>query len=267
MEHDARTTKNASATPHNYDGMSDEELEAAACAAGEQAAAEDFAADAQKLQHTVDELTAQIDEARTALDAEKEKAAKATDSYLRLQADWDNYRRRTAQERLDERAVAAQNLVVSVLPVIDDMERALSHAETIEDKDENFTNFVDGVLAVHDKLLGILAKHDVEVMDPAGEVFDPMIHEAVGQCQNPDVYADTVADVYRKGYRMAGKVIRTAMVTVTCGGPRRPSEPADNADVAAAAAGVAGESAVAGEGAGAAGVADAAESAQNDTQA
>lgn len=146
--------------------------------------------------------------------------------------------------------------MVSVLPVIDDMERALSHAETIENKDENFTNFVDGVLAVHDKLLGILAKHDVEVMDPAGEVFDPMIHEAVGQCQNPDVYADTVADVYRKGYRMAGKVIRTAMVTVTCGGPRRPSEPADNA-----AAGAAGESA------GAAGAADAAESAQNDTQA
>lgn len=262
MEHDARTTKNASATPHTYDGMSDEELEAAACAAGEQAAAEDFAADAQKLQHTVDELTAQIDEARTALDAEKEKAAKATDSYLRLQADWDNYRRRTAQERLDERAVAAQNLVVSVLPVIDDMERALSHAETIEDKDENFTNFVDGVLAVHDKLLGILAKHDVEVMDPAGEVFDPMIHEAVGQCQNPDVYADTVADVYRKGYRMAGKVIRTAMVTVTCGGPRRPSEPADNV----AAGDVAGAGA-AGESAGAAGAADAAESAQNDTQA
>lgn len=258
MEHDAHTTKAASATPHAYDGMSDEELEAAACAAGEQAAAEDFAADAQKLQHTVDELTAQIDEARTALDAEKEKAAKATDSYLRLQADWDNYRRRTAQERLDERAVAAQNLVVSVLPVIDDMERALSHAETIENKDENFTNFVDGVLAVHDKLLGILAKHDVEVMDPAGDVFDPMIHEAVGQCQNPDVYADTVADVYRKGYRMAGKVIRTAMVTVTCGGPRRPSEPADNT-----AAGAAGAAGAGNADAGAAG----AESSQNSTQA
>lgn len=262
MEHDAHTTKAASAAPHAYDGMSDEELEAAACAAGEQAAAEDFAADAQKLQHTVDELTAQIDEARTALDAEKEKAAKATDSYLRLQADWDNYRRRTAQERLDERAVAAQNLVVSVLPVIDDMERALSHAETIENKDENFTNFVDGVLAVHDKLLGILAKHDVEVMDPAGDVFDPMIHEAVGQCQNPDVYADTVADVYRKGYRMAGKVIRTAMVTVTCGGPRRPSEPADSA-----AGDTAGESTGAADAAGVADAAGTAESTQNSTQA
>ena len=71
----------------------------------------------------------------------------------------------------------------------------------------------------------MLEKQGVEVIDPAGEAFNPMDHQAVGRVENPDVYDETVADVYQKGYRLGGKVVRPAMVTVSYGGAKRPAEP------------------------------------------
>ena len=71
-------------------------------------------------------------------------------------------------------------------------------------------------------------KQGVEVIDPAGQPFDPMDHQAVGRVENPDEYDETVADVYQKGYRMGGRVVRPAMVTVTYGGAKRPAEPAED---------------------------------------
>lgn len=156
------------------------------------------------------------------LSAAKKEAAEAKDRYVRLQADWDNYRRRTAAERLAEKERAAEKLVTNLLPVLDDMERACDHADATGD--ENLAQFVDGVKAIHDKMLGILAKEGVEVIDPVGEPFDPLAHQAVGRQEDKDAYEETVAQVYQKGYRMGGKVIRAAMVTVTYGGPRRPVE-------------------------------------------
>ena len=79
----------------------------------------------------------------------------------------------------------------------------------------------------------MLEKQGVEVIDPAGQPFNPMDHQAVGRVENADEYDETVADVYQKGYRMGGKVVRPAMVTVTYGGAKRPAEPAEgDADAA-----------------------------------
>ena len=191
----------------------------AAKRAGEAAAAEDFKADASKVRAERDELQKQLEEAAADVEAAKKQAAEASERLVRLQADWDNYRRRTAQERLDERERAAEKLVVNLLPVLDDMERASEHAAKNDADNESLMQFVDGVNAVHDKMLSVLAKEGVEVIDPVGEPFDPLIHQAVGREENKDAYDETVAQVYQKGYSMGGKVIRNAMVTVTFGGP------------------------------------------------
>ena len=196
----------------------------AAIRAGEEAAERELAADANKIREERDELQKKLADVEDQIEAAKKEASEATERMLRLQADWENYRRRTAAERLAEKERAAEGLVTSLLPVIDDIERAIEHAGVAEG-DTQFQQFVDGVSAVHAKMLGVLAKEGVEPVDPAGEAFDPLAHQAVGRVEDKDAYDETVAQVYQKGYRMGDKVIRTAMVTVTYGGPKRPAEP------------------------------------------
>ena len=196
----------------------------AAIRAGEEAAERELAADANKIREERDELQKKLADVEDQIEAAKKEASEATERMLRLQADWENYRRRTAAERLAEKERAAEGLVTNLLPVIDDIERAIEHAGATEG-DTQFQQFVDGVSAVHAKMLGVLAKEGVEPVDPAGEAFDPLAHQAVGRVEDKDAYDETVAQVYQKGYRMGEKVIRTAMVTVTYGGPKRPAEP------------------------------------------
>lgn len=206
---------------------SEEDLVEAAKRAGEQAAEADFKADADKVRQERDDLQHQLDEVADKVAAAQREAADSADRLARLQADWDNYRRRTAQERLAERERAAEKLVLNLLPVLDDMERASAHATQTADGDEAMLQFVAGVDAVHDKMVSVLGKEGVEVIDPAGEPFDPLVHQAVGREENAEAYDETVAQVYQRGYRMGGKVIRTAMVTVTYGGPKRPEPEAE----------------------------------------
>ena len=218
-------------TETSFDELTPEEEAAmveAAKRAGAQAAEEDLKNDAEALGQERDELQARLDAASEELEAAKAQAADASDRLVRLQADWENYRRRTAAERLVERERAAEKLVTNLLPVLDDMERASDHAAQNAEGDEKVTQFVEGVMAVHAKMLDILGKEGVEVIDPVGEAFDPLVHQAVGRVEDAEAYDETVAQVYQKGYRMGGKVIRSAMVTVTFGGPKRPvEEPAE----------------------------------------
>ncbi len=197
----------------------------AAIRAGEEAAEKELAADASKIREERDELAKKLAGVADEIEDAKKKAADANERYMRLQADWDNYRRRTAAERLAEKERAAEKLVCDLLPVIDDMERALEHAEKTEGN-EQMQTFVDGVSAVHAKMVGVLAAEGVSVIDPAGQPFEPLSHQAVGRVEDKEAYDETVAQVYQKGYRMGDKVIRTAMVTVTFGGPKRPAEEA-----------------------------------------
>lgn len=210
--------------------LDEEAMVEAAIRAGEQAAEEELAAEAEdedeaaKIKAERDELYERLEEATDQIDAAKQAATDATERLARLQADWENFRRRTRQEREAERERAAEKLVLGLLPILDDMERAVDHARQSESGDEQFTQFVDGVSQIHDKMVTILSKDSVEVIDPAGEAFDPLAHQAVGCEENTEAFDETVAQVYQKGYRMGGKVIRPAMVTVTFGGPKRPTE-------------------------------------------
>lgn len=156
----------------------------------------------------------------------QELAAQMQDRYTRLQAEWENFRKRTAQEAEATKTRSTQYLVEALIPVLDDIERALEHGQQANPEGE-FKAFIEGLTAVHGKLLSALeSKARLEVIDPSGEPFDALKHQAVGHVENADVYEDTVADVYQKGYEQAGYVIRPAMVTITTGGSQRPSEEA-----------------------------------------
>ena len=207
----------------------------AAIKAGEQAANQDFKSQAEDLRAERDDLAKQLADVAGEIDAAKAEASESADRLARLQADWDNYRRRTERERAAERERACEGLVKNLLPVIDDLERAVAHASGAAEGDEVAKQLVDGVSAVHTKMVDVLVKQGVEVIDPAGEAFDPLSHQAVGRVENPKVFDETVADVYQKGYRMGGKVVRPAMVTVAYGGEKRPApdEDAKSADAAA----------------------------------
>lgn len=199
----------------------------AAKRAGAQAAQEEI--DAAKNEQ-VDELLARIVELETEAAAAKDQAADASDRLLRLQAEWDNFRRRSARERLAERERAAEKLVLALLPVMDDMERAIDHAEATAGDNEALIQFVQGIDSVHSKMIDALSKEGAEMIDPTGEVFDPLAHQAVGRVDDASVYDETVAQVFQKGCRMGGKVIRPAMVTVAFGGEKRPAEPEPEAE-------------------------------------
>ena len=152
----------------------------------------------------------------------KAEAAEMRDQYLRLEAEWDNFRKRTAREREEEKARATEDLVMKLLPVVDDMERSLDHAAQ-SNPEGAYGEFVSGVRAVYDKLIDALHRSGVEAIDPAGQPFDMNDHQAIAQVPDPTVPDNTVKDVYQKGYRMGGRVIRTAMVTVAKGGPAQPA--------------------------------------------
>ena len=224
---DAATDDAAGAEAAEPEGMTEEEMVEAAIKAGEQAADDDFKVQLEIAKKELSEVRAQLEEALGSQSAADTKAKEAADRTARLQADWENYRRRIAQERIAERERATEKLVEGLLPVIDDMERAIAHAHAGEMSDD-LRSFVDGVDAVHSKLVGVLQKEGVEVIDPAGEPFNPLEHQAVGRVEDPNQYDDTVNDVYQKGYRMGDHVVRSAMVTVTYGGAKRPV-PSDDA--------------------------------------
>lgn len=147
------------------------------------------------------------------------EAAAMRDRYLRLQAEWDNYRKRTAEEAADMKVRAAEKIMEDVLPVLDDFERAIAHAEQNGEE-----GLLDGVKAISTKVCQVFGKHGLEAIDPAGEPFDALEHQAVATVPDESVPDETVAQVYQKGYRLGKKVLRPAMVTISSGGPKREAE-------------------------------------------
>ncbi|MDR3316409.1 MAG: nucleotide exchange factor GrpE [Coriobacteriales bacterium] len=153
------------------------------------------------------------------LEAARAEADELRDRYMRLQAEWDNFRKRTTAERAQERARAAENLVERLLPVVDDLERAIEHSDTASE-----TSLKEGIAAVYSKLTDVLSREGVKTINPAGAPFDAHQHQAVGTVEDTAVPDETVVAVYQKGYEMADRVLRPAMVTVSNGGPKRETE-------------------------------------------
>lgn len=145
------------------------------------------------------------------LAAAQVQAAEMRDRYLRLQAEWDNYRKRTAAEREQEKVRASEKLVKDLIPVIDDLERAVDHAK----QSGEGGSLTEGVEAVLTKWLQIFEKHKVTQIEAVGEQFDPNKHQAVGTQPDDSVPEETVVNVYQKGYQMGERVLRPAMVVTS----------------------------------------------------
>lgn len=142
-------------------------------------------------------------------DALKEQLDSLKDRHLRLQAEFDNYRKRTEKERIASRKYEAQNLATELLPVIDNFERALQ-----TEVDESNKGFYDGVKMVYEQLLQAMKSQGVEVMEVVNKPFDPNLHHAVMQEEDDSKESNIVTEELQKGYMLKDKVIRPAMVKV-----------------------------------------------------
>ena len=200
------------------DEASDVKREGAAQQGGAAPEADPAASDA--VAEAEEVLEAQAEEAPTNDELVEKAQAEAKDwqdKYLRLHAEWDTYRRRTAEQREQERLRAGEKLVEKLLPFIDDFERTIDYAEK-----NGEAGLIDGVKAVHSKFVNVLETGGVQVINPAGQAFDALECQAVATVDDASVPDETVHEVYQKGYKMGTKVLRAAMVTVTTGGTKRP---------------------------------------------
>ena len=148
--------------------------------------------------------------AEKALEEAKGKFAELNDKHMRLQAEFDNFRKRTAKEKLDLTATASENVIKDILPVLDDFERALQNME----KNGNEAD-LKGVTLIYNKLKDTLKKKGLEEVDAAGADFNTDEHEALTMIPAPEEdQKGKVLDVIQKGYKLNGKVIRFARVVV-----------------------------------------------------
>jgi molecular chaperone GrpE len=138
----------------------------------------------------------------------EESAPAPDDSYLRLAADFDNYRKRTAREHAELTQRANERLLNELLPVLDDLERALEAAAEHEE-----AKLEEGVRLVHRSLLGLVERHGLTEIDTEG-AFDPHVHEALLAQPGEGAEEGSVLQVLQKGYRLGDKVIRPARVIV-----------------------------------------------------
>ncbi|GAA4319107.1 nucleotide exchange factor GrpE [Mucilaginibacter gynuensis] len=147
----------------------------------------------------------------SAEDKFKEELALANDKYLRLYAEFDNFRRRTIKEREDARKLEGKDLIVSLLSVLDDFERGIKAMETATD----VIPVKEGVALIQHKLKNILAQKGLAEMEAIGQPFDADIHEAITNIPAPtDDLKGKVVDQMEKGYTLNEKVVRFAKVIV-----------------------------------------------------
>jgi len=142
------------------------------------------------------------------LTREKARSEDYFNRLARLQADFDNYRKRVAREREDLLKYAGEQIIASLLPIMDNFERALGA------KNDDPGKLAEGVEMISRQIQDILTREGLEPIPSVGEQFNPEVHEAVMREENGDQPENTVIEEFRKGYTLKGKVIRPAMVKV-----------------------------------------------------
>jgi molecular chaperone GrpE len=176
---------------------------------------EEVAAEAeQDTPYELDEDDSQVEievSADNEIEQLKAQLAEAKDQVIRAAADSQNTRRRAEKDVEGARRYALEKFSADLLPVVDNLERAL--ASTAGD-DDALKPIVEGVELTLKSFIDVLAKYKVEQINPEGEPFDPQLHQAVGMVPNPDVEPNSVLHVAQKGYSLNGRVIRAAMVMV-----------------------------------------------------
>ncbi len=158
----------------------------------------------------IEELVSEIEVLRKELEEYKNIEDDYIDRIKRLQADYDNYRKRTLKEHLEHLKRANKDLVSKLLPIIDNFEMALDAGQKLKKNDD----FYRGIKMIHGKLIELLEKENVTVIEPVGEEFDPKVCEAAVTEAVEDEEEGKVLEVLRKGYMIDDFVIRPAVVKV-----------------------------------------------------
>ena len=153
-------------------------------------------------------LKAELEELKKALEEEKQKAAEANDKYLRVCAEYDNFRKRTQKEKETAYGEAVADTVKGLLPVIDNLQYASKYGNADPEK------FAEGVKLILDKLPETLEKMHIKPVGVPGETFDPAYHNAVMHEDNEEYGENEIMDVLQSGYLYEDRVIRYAMVKV-----------------------------------------------------
>ena len=157
------------------------------------------------------EILTEEEHLQKALDEANEKAAMLEDKYLRQAAEFDNYRKRTIKEKAELIKNGGERAIESILPVLDDFERALSNMA----KDENAAEILTGVELIYNKFVGILKQNGLQKIETEGAEFNTDFHEAIAMVPTPDEkMKGKVLDCIQAGYTLNDKVIRHAKVAV-----------------------------------------------------
>ena len=185
--------------------MQEENINTNVDATNEETTANDAAEQQQSVELTAEEkLQKELDEAN-------EKVATLEDKYLRQVAEFDNYRKRTIKEKAELIKNGGERAIESILPVLDDFERALSNMA----KDENAAEVMTGVELIYNKFVGILKQNGLQKIETEGAEFNTDFHEAIAIIPTPDEnLKGKVLDCVQAGYTLNDKVIRHAKVAV-----------------------------------------------------
>jgi len=146
------------------------------------------------------------------LKADAQKAGENAEKIIRLQADFENVRKRWERERADFTKFANEELLCDMLNIVDELERSL---ELSQQKSENYAAFIKGVEMILAHLHDLMKKNGVKCMEAQGKCFDPQYHEALMTVEKDDCPEHTIVDEMQKGYMMNDRVLRTAKVQVS----------------------------------------------------
>lgn len=156
--------------------------------------------------------SADIDGLRAQLEAAQQDAVEARDQMMRAVAEAQNARRRAEKDVSNARLFALERFVQELVPVIDNLERAV---ENVPAGVDGASALLEGIQLTLKSFLDVLKRFNVEQLNPVGEPFDPQFHEAISMVPSPDVEPSSVLTVVQKGYTLNGRLVRAAMVVVS----------------------------------------------------
>lgn len=183
----------------------------------EEVVATDVEANSEPEGDSVDQQVSESDQIADPV-AMAEALQQAKDQLLRTQAEMQNLRRRADRDIENAHKYALENFVTELLPVIDNLERGLALLHENADSNEDTSKASsEGIELTLKSFLDVLSRNKVEQVDPVNQTFNPEFHQAMTMVTNPEIPANTVIEVFQKGYLLNGRLIRPAMVVVSSG--------------------------------------------------
>ena len=165
-------------------------------------------------------LEDQVSSLKTSLEQAQQEVAENLDTAQRAQAEMVNFRRRTDEDRIANAKYANSRLIANILPVLEELDLAISHTESSSEINDSF---LEGIKLIQRKLTGVLESEGVAAIEAVGLMFNPMEHEAVGTEESSEVEPGYITQILRPGFRLHDRVIRPAQVMVATA-PKDPSE-------------------------------------------